>query len=108
MNLEKEKNHNKCRHISMSLLQIQIACMFLFSEIKLNQSIIKLKLSYGDKCINMFMYPPSAMCAPNMVKLGCMAMGKLTYSRKLDRNVTKSVHVTHICLTQQLQHFSEK
>jgi hypothetical protein len=56
MNLEKEKNHNKYRHRSMSLLQIQIACMFLFSEIKLNQSIIKLKLSYGDKCINMFMY----------------------------------------------------
>lgn len=49
-----------------------------------------MKLRYDDICINMLMYLPTAMCAPNIVKLGCMAMGKLTYSRKLDRNVTMS------------------
>jgi hypothetical protein len=29
-------------------------------------------------CKNLHMFPPSIMCGPNMVNLGCMVMEKLT------------------------------
>jgi hypothetical protein len=33
---------------------------------------MKLKLGYGELCINMHMYPPSSIYGPNKVNLGSM------------------------------------
>ena len=59
----------------------------IFSEYKLNQntSNMKLKLIYLSG-INMHQH-----CGTNMVNLSCMAMGKLTFSRKLSINLTKTM-----------------
>jgi len=42
----------------------------------------------SDKCMT-DMYPPSLMCGPNMVSVGCKATWKPT--QKLDVNIGKSV-----------------
>ena len=51
---------------------------------------MKLKISEGDVCINMHMHPPSSMCRPNMVSLGCMVIEKLTQLQKPGMNLAVS------------------